>query len=88
MAEVSRLSALIASQMKVDFVSSISHELRSPLHGILASVEFLKEEEDMPPMQADMINTIVCRICIFGISLSALLNCPTELMWKDAARYN
>lgn len=58
MAEVSRLSALVASRMKVDFVSSISHELRSPLHGILASVEFLQEEENMPPMQADMINTI------------------------------
>jgi hypothetical protein len=59
MAEVARLSALVASRMKVDFVSSISHELRSPLHGILASVEFLQEEENMPPMQADMINTIV-----------------------------
>jgi signal transduction histidine kinase len=58
MAEVSRLSALVASRMKVDFVSSISHELRSPLHGILASVEFLQEEEDMPAMQADMISTI------------------------------
>ena len=59
MAEVSRLSALVAARMKVDFVSSISHELRSPLHGILASVEFLQGEESMPPMQVDMINTIV-----------------------------
>jgi signal transduction histidine kinase len=59
MVEVSRLSALVAARMKVDFVSSISHELRSPLHGILASVEFLQEEENMPPMQVDMIHTIV-----------------------------
>ncbi|KFY43367.1 hypothetical protein V494_02016 [Pseudogymnoascus sp. VKM F-4513 (FW-928)] len=58
MAEVSRLSALVASQLKVDFVSSISHELRSPLHGILASVEFLEEDGCMTDGQADMINTI------------------------------
>lgn len=58
MAEVSRLSALVASRMKVDFVSSISHELRSPLHGILASVEFLQEDESIPALQMDMINTI------------------------------
>lgn len=39
MAEVARLSALVITQMKTDFISSISHELRSPLHGVLASVE-------------------------------------------------
>ena len=59
MAEVSRLSALVTSQLKVDFISSISHELRSPLHGILASVEFLEDDSDMTCKQADMINTIV-----------------------------
>lgn len=36
MAEVARLSALVITQMKTDFISSISHELRSPLHGVLA----------------------------------------------------
>ena len=30
--------------VEVDFISSISHELRSPLHGILGSVECLQEE--------------------------------------------
>lgn len=59
MAEVSRLSALVDSQLKVDFISSISHELRSPLHGILASVEFLEDDGDMTDGQADMIRTIV-----------------------------
>ncbi|KAK3333088.1 hypothetical protein B0T19DRAFT_458192 [Cercophora scortea] len=43
MAEVSRLEALAASRAKSNFVSSISHELRSPLHGILASSELLRE---------------------------------------------
>lgn len=60
MAEVARIPALAAFRMKVDFVTSISHEFRSPLRGILANVEFLQEEEDMPVRQADHINTIVC----------------------------
>ncbi|KAK4118613.1 hypothetical protein N657DRAFT_368423 [Parathielavia appendiculata] len=42
MAEVSRLEALAASNAKSHFLSSISHELRSPLHGILASSELLR----------------------------------------------
>jgi hypothetical protein len=44
MAECSRLGTEIADQKKGDFIGSISHELRSPLHGILASAEFLGEE--------------------------------------------
>jgi hypothetical protein len=44
MAECSRLDTEIADQKKGDFIGSISHELRSPLHGILASTEFLSEE--------------------------------------------
>jgi hypothetical protein len=42
-AEWSRLDTEIADQKKSDFIGSISHELRSPLHGILASAEFLEE---------------------------------------------
>jgi signal transduction histidine kinase len=57
MAEVARLSALVLTQMKTDFISSISHELRSPLHGVLASVEFLQETA-MTEVQADMVNNI------------------------------
>lgn len=44
MAEVHRLEAQNSSETKMDFISSISHELRSPLHGILGSVECLQEE--------------------------------------------
>ncbi|OBT64970.1 hypothetical protein VE03_05631 [Pseudogymnoascus sp. 23342-1-I1] len=44
MAECSRIDTEIADQKKGDFIGSISHELRSPLHGMLASAEFLREE--------------------------------------------
>ncbi|KAK5121862.1 hypothetical protein LTR85_004433 [Meristemomyces frigidus] len=43
-AEVHRLEALNSDSAKSDFISSISHELRSPLHGILGSVECLQEQ--------------------------------------------
>lgn len=43
MAEWARIDTEIADQKKSDFIGSISHELRSPLHGILASAEFLAE---------------------------------------------
>ncbi|PLB51478.1 sensor histidine kinase/response regulator [Aspergillus steynii IBT 23096] len=43
MAEVSRMDVEAADRAKGDFISSISHELRSPLHGILGTVELLQE---------------------------------------------
>ncbi|RDL40639.1 uncharacterized protein BP5553_00618 [Venustampulla echinocandica] len=57
MAEVARISAQALDKMKSDFISSISHELRSPLHGVLASVEFL-QETSMTEDQEDMVNNI------------------------------
>lgn len=43
MNEVSRIEAMNVSHAKSNFISSISHELRSPLHGILASTELMKQ---------------------------------------------
>jgi signal transduction histidine kinase len=41
MTELGRLNMLSADLAKDQFINSVSHELRSPLHGILASAEFL-----------------------------------------------
>lgn len=57
MAEVSRLSSISADRQKGDFIGSISHELRSPLHGILASAEFLGET-DVDNFQNSLISTV------------------------------
>ncbi len=43
MVEVLKHEALIVSKAKSDFIHSISHEIRSPLHGILATAEILSE---------------------------------------------
>jgi signal transduction histidine kinase/DNA-binding NarL/FixJ family response regulator len=59
MADVSRFEALAISRAKSDFISSISHELRSPLHGILASGELLREAVEDPSLLSllDMIDS-------------------------------
>ena len=57
MAEKSKMDALAADRAKSDFISSVSHELRSPLHGILATVEVLADTA-MTMEQNDLIRTV------------------------------
>ncbi|KAK6005142.1 hypothetical protein QM012_007921 [Aureobasidium pullulans] len=57
MSEVARINAKIADKAKSDFISSISHELRSPLHGILGSVECL-EDSTLDPFQENLVHTL------------------------------
>lgn len=57
MAEISRLASISADRQKGDFIGSISHELRSPLHGILASAEFLGDT-DIDNFQHSLISTV------------------------------
>jgi signal transduction histidine kinase len=57
MAECSRIDAMAADRQKGSFVGIVSHGLRSPLHGILASVEFLSDS-DLTSFQESIVNTI------------------------------
>lgn len=57
MAEISRLNTITSDQSKSDFIGSISHELRSPLHGILGSAEFLGET-NCDTFQQSLVDTI------------------------------
>ena len=57
MAEKSKMETLVADSAKSDFISSVSHELRSPLHGILATVEALADTA-MTMEQNDLIRTV------------------------------
>jgi signal transduction histidine kinase/CheY-like chemotaxis protein len=57
MAKLARLDVDVANNIKSDFISSISHELRSPLHGILGTVEVL-QEQDVNYETAEMISQI------------------------------
>ncbi|KAJ5689706.1 hypothetical protein N7462_004098 [Penicillium macrosclerotiorum] len=55
--EVSRAYWTVTEKSKFDFISSVSHELRSPLHGILASAELL-QTTSLDSTQKDMVNMI------------------------------
>lgn len=57
MAEVHRLGAEYAEQAKTDLLSSLSHELRSPLHGIFGTAELLSDSSLSASQQA-MVHTI------------------------------
>jgi signal transduction histidine kinase/CheY-like chemotaxis protein len=45
-------------QTKSDFFSHISHEMRTPLHGILGYAELLKMEKKLVPEHRDRVRTI------------------------------
>jgi signal transduction histidine kinase len=60
MAEVSRIEASALSLAKSDFISSISHELRSPLHGILAGTELLRDSMTQSSESAMLNNIDAC----------------------------
>ncbi|KAJ6119974.1 hypothetical protein N7523_004254 [Penicillium sp. IBT 18751x] len=55
--EISRVHWRATERSKFDFVSSISHELRSPLHGILGSTELI-QYTPLQPYQHDMTQMI------------------------------
>ncbi|KAJ5672088.1 hypothetical protein N7507_001215, partial [Penicillium longicatenatum] len=55
--EVSRVHWTATERSKFDFVSSINHELRSPLHGILGSTELL-QTMPLEPSQHEMVKMI------------------------------
>jgi signal transduction histidine kinase len=57
MSEVAKLDTAMADRAKSDLLNSISHELRSPLHGILGSIECL-ESTDLDPMQHGLVETV------------------------------
>ncbi|OBT74510.1 hypothetical protein VF21_06909 [Pseudogymnoascus sp. 05NY08] len=57
MSEVMRLNTMSADLAKDDFISNVSHELRSPLHGILASVEFLADTV-LDGFQRNLVDTV------------------------------
>ncbi|ODA80870.1 hypothetical protein RJ55_03830 [Drechmeria coniospora] len=57
MSEVSRLKSMLADKSKMDMLSSLSHELRSPLHGVVLGVEMLHDSA-LDGFQRDVLNTV------------------------------
>ncbi|KAJ4189327.1 hypothetical protein NW755_006145 [Fusarium falciforme] len=58
MSEVGRINTQKNEAAKTTFIASMSHELRSPLHGILGAAEFLKDTIT-DSYQAGLVNSIL-----------------------------
>ncbi|PKY02327.1 sensor histidine kinase/response regulator [Aspergillus campestris IBT 28561] len=56
-AEFSRMDWKSTEKSKSDLLGSVSHELRSPLHGMLASAELL-QTTNLEPAQRDMVTMV------------------------------
>lgn len=52
-AELFRLETLASDTAKSTFISSMSHEMRSPLHGVLAGIEMIQGSQ-LTPFQNEM----------------------------------
>ncbi|PYH43895.1 uncharacterized protein BP01DRAFT_383999 [Aspergillus saccharolyticus JOP 1030-1] len=71
-AEVHRLRALFAEQAKSNLLAGLSHELRSPLHGIFGTAELLSDTV-MDALQRGFVHTIAsCANTLLG-SINQLL---------------
>lgn len=57
MNELTRLDTIATNQAKTTFLSSMSHELRSPLHGILGSIQHLQSTA-LDSFQVTMLNSM------------------------------
>lgn len=44
--------------MKIELLTNISHDIKTPLTSIISYVEFLKKEEDLPPHVVDYIHIL------------------------------
>jgi signal transduction histidine kinase len=68
--EIALIDHTAVDRSKSDLLKSISHELRSPLHGMLANSELL-QSTDLDPAQRDMVKMV--ETC--GETLLDTMNC-------------
>ncbi|KAL3443773.1 hypothetical protein BJX65DRAFT_194550 [Aspergillus insuetus] len=68
--EIAQIDRTAVDRSKSDLLKSISHELRSPLHGMLANSELL-QSTDLDPVQRDMVKMV--ETC--GETLLDTMNC-------------
>ena len=81
MAEIRRIDIEVAERAKTNLVSSITHELRNPLHGILGTADILSDTA-MNALQHGMVHTV--ESC--GRTLLDTINSLLDLTFIDQYR--
>ncbi|KAJ5975514.1 hypothetical protein N7481_009221 [Penicillium waksmanii] len=81
MAEIRRIDVEVAERAKSNLVSSITHELRNPLHGILGTADILSDTA-MNALQHGMVHTV--ESC--GRTLLDTINSLLDLTFIDQYR--
>ncbi|KAJ5988268.1 hypothetical protein N7481_003478 [Penicillium waksmanii] len=81
MAEIRRIDVEVAEKAKTNLISSITHELRNPLHGILGTADILSDTA-MNALQHGMVHTV--ESC--GRTLLDTINSLLDLTFIDQYR--
>ncbi len=68
--EIALKKAMMAAEVKNEFLSMMSHEIRTPINGIIGFSEVMASDADITPKAREMIETI--RDC--GKSLQSIVN--------------
>ncbi|KAF4982203.1 hypothetical protein FZEAL_2087 [Fusarium zealandicum] len=86
-AEAFRLETMAADKVKSDALGSLSHELRSPLHGAVLSVELLNDTDLSVPQQ-NIVHTIetCCRTLSDTIDHLLDFSKVNNLAWQEASK--
>ncbi len=79
---VAKARAEAANQAKTRFLATISHDLRTPLNGILGTLELTRLHEGLPPEVQEQLGTIHES----GSTLVALINDLLDLSRLEAGR--
>ncbi|MCI9553085.1 MAG: HAMP domain-containing histidine kinase [Acutalibacter sp.] len=83
-----------ADRTKIELITNVSHDIKTPLTSIISYVELLKKEPDLPPAAADYVNTIAQKAQrlsgivqdVFEVSKAATGNISLNLEDLDLGR--
>ena len=83
-----------ADRTKVELITNVSHDIKTPLTSIISYVDLLKKEPDLPPHVVDYVNTISQKADrlnhivqdVFEVSKAATGNISLELEDLDLSK--
>ncbi len=83
-----------ADRTKVELITNVSHDIKTPLTSIISYIELLKKEPDLPPHVMDYVNTISAKADrlshivqdVFEVSKAATGNISLDLENLDIGK--